>query len=113
MLGEELLSESPVQMEVLGEKHGDDHAHPIVHESSGEELSNTGVDDGDASLAGLPRFKLLFRFIPGKAAPNGIKLPLQYLGKVVEDLEVKLPPSQFLKVLGRTTLSGFLVKLAD
>jgi len=43
---EELLAQTPVAVQILGQEHGDDHADAVVHEAGGDELPHAGIDDG-------------------------------------------------------------------
>ena len=94
MLGEELFTQAPIEVEILGEKHGYDHANPVVHESGVKEFANSGVDNRKAGMAGFPGYKLLSWFVPGKSPPIGVEFHLKHVGEVMEDLEVEFSPSQ-------------------
>jgi len=99
MLHEKLFSKSPVEVEIFGEKHRDNHANAIVHESRGKEFPDAGVDDGET---GFPFFEGLEFFVgskPRQASPVGVELAMQDFWEMVENLKVEFPPRQFLKVL--------------
>lgn len=99
MLHKKLLSKSPVEVEIFGEKHRDDHANTIVHEPCGKEFTDAGVDDRET---GFPFFEGLEFFVgskPRQAPPVGVELVMQDFWEMVENLKVKFPPRQFLKVL--------------
>ena len=54
MLHEVALAEAPVDEQVLGQEARRDHAAPVVHVAGEVELAHSGVDNGEACVAGGP-----------------------------------------------------------
>ena len=48
----------PMLAHVFGQPAGHDHAHPVVHVAGGPQLAHTGIHDGHAGAALLPRLQL-------------------------------------------------------
>ncbi len=98
VLHEKRFAVAPIDVEVLGEEHGGDHADAVVHEAGGEQFADAGIDDGEAGEALFPCVPVSARFVPWESAPVGIEFLMKDIGKMVEDGEVEFPPSEFLDV---------------
>ncbi len=69
-----------------------------MDEAGFKELSHPGIDDGKARFPDFPFFEILSRFIPWQAFPVLVELMIEDVGKMVENGEVELPPSEFFDI---------------
>ncbi|HLM62849.1 MAG TPA: hypothetical protein VK306_01000 [Acidimicrobiales bacterium] len=87
----------PVEMEVLHEEAGDDHAHPVVHPPLGQELAHAGVDDREARAPLLPRPE---RVVGGRPAVDVhrahgfVEGQAHGVGPVEQHVRVEVAPAQ-------------------
>ena len=98
VLHEKLLAQPPVDVEVLGQEHRDDHPDPVVHESGRQHFADPGIHDGETGASLFPRLEIVVRLLPGKSPPIGIEFLFQHEGEMPEDRHVELPPGQFFDV---------------
>ncbi len=98
LLHEVTFAESPVEVQIFGEKHGRDHAHAVVLIAGGIQLTHAGVDNREAGAALLPSIEgvVLVRIVPLEAAPLFVELVFENFGEVTEDGHEKFAPGELL-----------------
>jgi len=96
-----LFAKAPVEEEVFGEEHSDDHTEAIVHPTGGIEAPHGGINEWVARFASFPCFEV------GRIARplNIVVLRLECLsllevGEIGEKHVIELTPDQFGFPLG-------------
>ena len=89
------LAKAPIHQKVLAEKRGHHHAHAVVHEACGEQLTHACVDEGIARLAFLPLFEADIIVPPRHLVVLRSKGIGHAVRKGVHDGLVEIPPNQF------------------
>ena len=93
-LHEIAFAQSPIQMQVLGQKHRRDHPRAVVHVARGIQLPHGRIDNRKARPPLAPGAVFRLVLIPFHPAVFRIELMLQHLRIVPEDLEIEFPPNQ-------------------
>lgn len=65
---EEALALAPVDQQVLGQEHGDDHAQAVVHPAGFQQLAHGRIDDRQAGAALLPGGQIFGAWRHGSAS---------------------------------------------
>ena len=110
-----LLSFSPVEVEILGQEHRDNHSDPIVHETSRIQLPHPGVNDWKPGTTVAPPLKDRVIFVPLQREKPVAKIAFHNTWKMGKDLHIKFAPNYFVQVRidalacgGRRLLSGLV-----
>lgn len=106
-----LLSPSPVDQTVFGDKRGDDHPQAVVHISSRLKLLDRGIDEW---ISGLSLFDLgdeVWVVLPDDRSTLVQKLLIVALGEIVHDMIPKLSPSKLTQKTRYTTIAVSTIDL--
>jgi hypothetical protein len=107
LLHEVALAQSPVEEQVLGQKHRDDHTRTIGHETGLRQLPHGGIDDRKSRLSCAPALK-----VPGNTGPLyspmlRVELDFQHFRKMPENAEIEFAPNKLTdELLGAFSRGG-------
>ena len=99
MLHEELRTPLPRQVQILHQKTGNDHAHPIVHPTCLHQFAHARINDRITRLTATPRGKSLFRnrtFIVHESVKFTIEILPTSVRKTEHHVGVEIAPSQLI-----------------
>ena len=91
------LSALPGHQQVLDQKRGGDHAHPVVHPARCPQFAHAGINDRVAGIASLPCLERVIVFAPRKVRELGPEGLAHQVRPVVQQVIGELPPQQFLQ----------------
>ena len=80
------LSETPIQAEILGEKHRGDHAQSVVHPARVPKLFHSCIHERIARLTFLPELEFDGAILPGKVFELFFEGAFGGMGKMVEEV---------------------------
>ena len=93
---EPALAGAPVDVQILGEKARDDHAHAVVHPAGRRQLPHPGIDDRIPGHAGLPRLEAVRIVVPFQRVACLAERTVEHPGMRIEDGVVELAPHQLV-----------------
>ncbi len=83
----------PTNKQILNQKRGGNHAHPVVHPSCRPEFAHASVHDGKTGPTTLPSLEMFLVFLPREFRKLFAKWDIGKIRPVNEQMVGKLAPS--------------------
>jgi hypothetical protein len=97
----------PVDKQIFGEKHGNNHAGLVRHEAGLLELSRSSIYNGKTSFASAPSLKMCSLSGPLPGAKITVELHAERFREVSEKVEIELTPDHLGELLTGLQLPRF------